>query len=66
MCSTLFIISVRILFKKSILCTFGVALTLIINSYSETFKLWPEGEGGAGAESVTLTIHRAKKGENEA
>ena len=51
---------------KTILCTFGLALTLILNSYSETFKLWPEGEGGAGAESVTLTIHRAKKGENEA
>ncbi|MDB4721453.1 alpha/beta hydrolase [Verrucomicrobiales bacterium] len=45
---------------KTTLCALGVALTLILNSYSETFKLWPEGEGGSGAENVTLTLHRAK------
>ena len=61
-CSRLFsFISVRILFMKTTLCALGVALTLILNSYSETFKLWPEGEGGSGAENVTLTLHRAKQ-----
>ena len=45
---------------KTTLYVLSLSLTLILNGYSETFKLWSEGEGGEGAENVTLTIHRAK------
>jgi len=32
------------------------------NAIAETFKLWPDGEGGPGAAGVTLTVHRPAKG----
>jgi acetyl esterase/lipase len=43
---------------------FGLLLTLGASFGEETFPLWPEGEGGEGADKVTLTLHRPAEGKS--
>lgn len=47
---------------KPIICLVGLSLVFAGHGDAETLKLWPDGEGGAGAAGVTLTVHRPEAG----
>ncbi len=47
---------------KQSICLAVLSFIIAGSGIAETFKLWPDGEGGPGAAGVTLTVHRPAKG----